>query len=501
MAEKMHSVVIIGTGFGAISAAIALQKRNIIDFVMLERRSFAGGTWLQNAYPGAAVDVQSPLYSISGEPYPWSHLFAKQNELADYTESLIAKFLLSKHIRLNSEVIESRWQHNHWQVTTADKQVLQAKIVINATGPLSTPVIPDFKGLDKFEGQHFHTNDWQHDVDIAGKTVAVIGSGASAVQVIPAIVEKVKKLHVVQRTPHWLLSRLDWAFPSWLAKILAFKPLYTLIRWCIYWSLELRVIAFKYSPFLLKMLGYYPAMRHLKKQVDDPELRQKLTPDFTIGCKRIIVSNTYYPALQHRNTVLHDANDSLQHFTKTGIVFEHSGEQAIDVVVFATGYDAADSMISYSVIGKGGVSLQEQWQDFPRAYLGTTMPNFPNYFVVTGPNTGIGHTSAIFVIESQMKYIMQCIEKIQDEKLQSIEPTIQAEQDYTQMVHEEMEKTVWKTGGCSSWYQNKQGKVIAMFPGFSFVYRQMCKKFKDKHHTFALQNSTPVQPTSKKTAG
>ncbi|WP_229333574.1 NAD(P)/FAD-dependent oxidoreductase [Glaciecola sp. MH2013] len=478
----MHAVVIIGSGFGAITAAIALQKRNISDFVMLERRSFFGGTWLQNTYPGAAVDVQSPLYSVSGEPYVWSHLFAKQSELADYTESLIQKYLLDQHIKLNSEVIESRWMGSFWRLSLANGKSLEAKAVINATGPLSTPVIPKFNNMADYQGVSFHSNDWQHDVEIDGKDVAIVGSGASAVQIIPAIVDRVKSLAVVQRTPHWLLPRMDWSFPKWLARILAFRPLYTLIRWCIYWALELRVIAFKYSPFLLKLVGHYPALRHLRKQVESPQLRAKLTPDFTIGCKRIIVSNTYYPALQKDNLRLFDASDAMLGFWEGGIEFAISGKVKADVVVFATGYDAADSMISYSVIGQHNIALSQQWKDYPRAYLGTTMPNFPNFFVVTGPNTGIGHTSAIFVIESQMKYISRCIDELQKETVTSIQPSAEAEMKYTNMVHAEMQRTVWKNGGCSSWYQNKQGKVIAMFPGFSFIYRSMCKRFKKSDH-------------------
>jgi len=478
----MHSIVIVGTGFGAISAAIALLKRDISDFVMLERRSFAGGTWVQNSYPGAAVDVQSPLYSIAGEPYAWSHLFAKQSELADYTQNLIAKYLLSEHITLNAQVIAAKWSGIYWEVTLANNEVLTCKAIINATGPLSTPVVPEFNGFDKFKGDSFHTNDWQHGIDIANKKVAVIGSGASAVQVIPAIVDKVEKLHVIQRTPHWVIPRMDWSFPRWLSKVLSFRPLYTVIRWFIYWTLEVRVLAFKYNRTLLKVVVEWPARKHLKNQVKDEALRKKLTPDFTIGCKRIILSNMYYPALQKTNCELHDVQDRLLGFTENGLCFAVSGEVEIDVVVFATGYNASDSMVSYNVTGRDGALLNDRWRDYPRAYLGTTIPSFPNFFVITGPNTGIGHTSAIFVIESQIKYVMRCIDILQSNQVKAIEPTESAETKYTAMVHSEMEKTVWKTGGCTSWYQNKRGKVIAMFPGFSFTFRRLCQRFIFGHH-------------------
>ncbi len=478
----METIVIVGTGFGGISAALALKKKGITDFIMLERRGFAGGTWLQNTYPGAAVDVQSPLYSLAGISFPWSHLFAKQSEIADYTKKTIEDHGLEGHIRLNCELKSAQWQDDSWLLTLSSGEEIHSRMVINATGPLSTPVVPKFNGLDCFNGESFHCNDWRHDVSLEGKSVAIVGSGASAIQIIPAIVDKVKTLHVLQRTPHWILPRLDWAFPKWLRKVLAIKPIYSIIRWVIYWALELRVIAFKYSNTALMWLADKPARKHLKKQIEDPLLREELTPDFTIGCKRILVSNTYYPAIQKQNTILHNKHDGIIRFTERGIEFAETGETQIDVVVFATGYNAIDAMVSYSVTGLDGIKLADQWRDYPRAYMGTTVPSFPNFFVITGPNTGIGHTSAIFVIESQLKYVMHCINELTTNGAKSIAPTIEAEKEYTEVVHKEMEKTVWVTGGCSSWYQNAQGKVIAMFPGFSFSFRRLCNRFKLKDH-------------------
>jgi cation diffusion facilitator CzcD-associated flavoprotein CzcO len=220
----------------------------------------------------------------------------------------------------------------------------------------------------------------------------------------------------------------------------------------------------------------------MTRQIKDDVLREKLTPDFTIGCKRILVSNTYYPALQKNNCFLHDKNDGIEKFNIDGIYTTNGTHIKVDAVAFATGYDAITSMVSYEVVGKDGVRLSEQWSEYPRAYLGTSLPNFPNFFTITGPNTGIGHTSAIFVIESQLKYVMSCIDTLSDQNVRSIEPTKLAENVYTEMIHQEMDKTVWANGGCSSWYQNSAGKVIAMYPGFSFVYRQMCKRFKTNDH-------------------
>nr|WP_136252194.1 NAD(P)/FAD-dependent oxidoreductase [Ningiella ruwaisensis] len=483
-----HRIVIIGTGFGGISTALNLLRKGISDFIMLERRSFYGGTWLQNRYPGAAVDVPSPLYSIEGEPYAWSQLFAARDELESYTVNLIKKHKLDKHIRLNSEVKTAQWDEDNknWLISLSDNSQLETKILVNATGPLSTPVVPDFEGKDSFKGVSFHCNDWPDGLDLTNKSVAIVGSGASAIQIIPAIVDKVKTLHVFQRTPHWVLSRPDMYFPKWFRKWLPKKWLYGLIKWTIYVHHELRVIAFKYSKTLLKLVAQKPALRHLKKQVKDEDLRQSLTPDFVIGCKRILMSNTYYPALQKDNVVFHDKTSGIKRINESGIETTKDEQLNVDIIAFATGYDAADSMISYKVIGRKDLSLDEQWKTFPRAYLGTSLPNFPNFFVVTGPNTGIGHTSAIFVIESQMRYIMQCIDIALSSENATIEPTEYAEDNYTRMVHDEMTKTVWHYGGCQSWYQNKSGKVIAMFPGFSFTYRQLCKSFKKHDHTINL---------------
>ena len=481
----VHQIIIIGTGFGAQAIALALIKQNITDFVMLERRPFAGGTWKQNRYPGAAVDVQSPLYSLSATPYPWTRMFAKQAELAKYTDDMFDRFNLWAYIKLNHNVIRSVWDEEaqSWQVDIADQPSLKAQFLINATGPLSTPVIPNFIGKERFSGTHFHTNDWPADFSLHNKKVAIIGSGASATQVIPAIVDQVKHLHVFQRTPHWVISRPDMKFPKWVQRLLNKKWFYFPLRAAIYWALETRVIAFKYFPSILRFVGEWPAQRLLKKQVSDPKLRAALTPDYTIGCKRIIMSDTLYPALTKANVSFHDKTDGIAEITANGVTTSQGESIDLDVIVYATGFDATDGLISYPVTGIDQQTLSDFWHDYPRAYLGTSVPFCPNFFIMTGPNTGIGHTSAIVVIESQVEYIMQAIKAVRDQQCQSIAPTVEAEASYTNFVHSEMENTVWHKGGCNSWYKSASGKVIAMFPGFSFTFRKLCKKFKLGDHT------------------
>ncbi|GAA5317345.1 MAG: NAD(P)/FAD-dependent oxidoreductase [Candidatus Pelagadaptatus aseana] len=481
-----YEVIIIGSGFGGQLAAINLQRRGISNFLILERRDFMGGTWAQNTYPGAAVDVQSPLYSLSFEPYDWSQLFAEQQELSEYTHHIIDKYRLRESTRLNTNVEKIEWcdEAKHWTVEASDGVHFYARFVVNASGPLSTPVIPEFPGRESFQGESFHTNNWNHDFDYRGKKVAVIGSGASAAQVIPAIANDVQELHVFQRTPHWVMPRPDYQFKPWQRRLLKNRWLYATLRVLIYWALEFRVLGFKYSKKLLDTIGTKQALAHIHRQIKDPALRKKVTPEFTIGCKRVIVSNTLYPAYCRDNVTLHDRHDGIKTITPEGLVTDSGKTIALDLIVYSTGYDATDGVISYPVIGRHNKSLADFWSDYPRAYLGTAIPDFPNLFIVTGPNTGIGHTSALFLIESQMRYILNSIERVRRDQWAAVEVNADAEQRYTDWIHEEMQQTVWHHGGCNSWYKSKSGKVIAMFPGFSFTFRRWASQFKENDHSF-----------------
>ncbi|NHX02354.1 flavin-containing monooxygenase [Pseudomonas koreensis] len=475
-------VLIIGSGFGGQCAAVNLLKAGIDDFRLLERRDFLGGTWCQNTYPGAAVDVPSPLYSLSFAPYRWTQMFAAQAELHQYTEHVIERFGLRERVELQTNVERIEWDdaEKRWSVHTS-KGIFYAQFVINASGPLSQPVIPPFPGLDRFQGKTFHTNNWDHSYDYCGKRVAIVGSGASAAQVIPAIAPEVERLHVFQRTPHWVLPRADRRFGPFQRWLLGVKPAYKLLRWLLYWQFETRVIAFKYSKPAIHLVQRQ-ALRFLKQQVPDPQLRARLTPDFTIGCKRVLLSSTYYPALTRPNVTLHSREQGIAEIDETGITTTDGQHIEVDLIVWSTGYDATDGVVSYPVTGRQGVQLKDVWSEYPRAYLGTSLPDFPNLFIVTGPNTGIGHTSALFIIEAQMNYILDCLHTLQSKGLRSIEVRPDAERTYTAMIHREMERTVWKSGGCHSWYQSKSGHVIAIFPGFSFSYYRLTRALKPADH-------------------
>jgi cation diffusion facilitator CzcD-associated flavoprotein CzcO len=413
-------------------------------------------------------------------------MFAEQAELVEYTRHVIGKHKLADKVRLNANVTEVRWNEAEqlWHIHTDGAGDFKAQFLINASGPLSTPVIPKFKGAERFKGHSFHTNAWKHDVAYQGKRVAIIGSGASAAQVIPAIAPDVAKLHVFQRTPHWVLPRPDRVFTPWQRWLLGSKLVHKLVRTSIYWGLESRMIGFKYSKTLLNLVAQQKALRHIRSQLKDSALREAVTPNYTIGCKRIILSSTLYPALARDNVSLHTRDDGIAEINEHGILTSKGEQVDVDLIVYSTGYDATDGVISYPVIGKGGRTIAEVWREFPRAYLGTSLPGFPNLFIVTGPNTGIGHTSAIFVIEAQMGYITRAIKAVRDSRRKTIEVRPDAEARYTDMIHREMKRTVWQNGGCHSWYQSKSGHVVAMFPGFSFTFRQMCRAFKPQHHSF-----------------
>jgi cation diffusion facilitator CzcD-associated flavoprotein CzcO len=484
--KEYYKVVIIGSGFSGILAALNLAKAGITDYVILERRDFMGGTWSQNTYPGAAVDVPSPLYAISSEPYDWSQLYAQQKELHQYTQDIIDKHALREKTHTNCVVNNIEWQeeNSQWHVNTAGLGTIKAQFVVNATGPLSTPVIPSFDGIETFKGKSFHSNNWDHDFDYKNKNVAIIGSGASAAQIIPAIAEDVAQLSIFQRSPHWVMPRHDYIFKPWQRKILRKKWAYNTLRTAIYLILEYRILGFKYSQKVLDIFGKRHALSHIEKQINDKKQQQQVTPDFDFGCKRIIISNTLYPAYCRDNVNLIDRKTGIKSITEDGVMTQDDVEHKVDLIVYATGFDATDGMISYPVRGRAGKTLSDVWQDYPRAYLGTSVPDFPNLFIVTGPNTGIGHTSALFLIEAQMHYILNSIDNVARRNKQSIEVSEKAEKNYTQHIHQQMEKTVWKNGQCNSWYKSKSGKVIAMFPGFSFTFLRWAKKFKVADHLF-----------------
>ncbi len=478
---KKLEIIVIGSGFGGIGLGMNFKKAGIENYVILEREPEMGGTWWRNNYPGAAVDVQSHLYSFKSEPYNWSRLFALQPEILNYTNYLIDKYQLRIKTHCHKNVVKAEFDEKNsvWNVYCEDGSIYQAPVLINSSGNLSQPSIPNIKGKENFKGKCFHTSRWDHNFDYSNKKVAVIGTGASSVQVVPAIASKVKDLYVFQRTAHWILPRPDRVLSIREQKFIhSSKWITNFYRELMYWKLESRMLAFKGNKFLIKLFQKKAAY-FLKKNVPNKELRKKLTPYFMLGCKRVLLTNDYFPALQRDNVSL--IISSIENINEKGIL-TNTGEQIdVDLIIYATGFHASENNIPYPILGRNKLSIQDSWKKGAHAYLGTTIPNFPNFYILVGPNTGIGHTSALHIMESQIKYIMQAINEMKQNNWKTIEIKEDVETDYNKKIQKKLSKTVWQTGGCKSWYQNKWGKNTTLYPDFSYVFRKASKFVKNDH--------------------
>ncbi|MFT4969425.1 MAG: cation diffusion facilitator CzcD-associated flavoprotein CzcO [Chitinophagales bacterium] len=484
---KAYEVVIIGSGFSGICSAIKLLENKIENFVILERDDSLGGTWWKNSYPGAAVDVPSHLYSFSFEPYDWTRLFAKQEEILAYTNLLIDKNRLKEKSRCKVSIEKLVYQENIglWNVYLSNQEVIQTQFVISGTGSLSQANIPTIEGLDQFQGACFHSSNWDTNYEYKDKRIAVVGTGASAVQLIPELAKKANKIHVLQRTAHWILPRPDRPLRNWERKLLKIKFFNKFFRGLSYVKSESRAIFFTKIPSLAKLVRL-EGLHHLKKQVKDQSIREKLTPSYDIGCKRILLTNDYYPTLQKENVEL--ITKVIESITTTGIRFTDQSTIDLDLIVLATGFHASENAIPFQVQGKQGISLEDSWKDGAYAYYGTMVSNFPNLFFAMGPNTGTGHTSVIYFIESQLRYIMDAIKKSKKNNWKSIEIKPAVEKRFNQNLQKALKGTIWQKGACSSWYLTEAGKNTTMYPNFSFIFRHNTRRFdKQKHLTIPAQ--------------
>src|SRR5260370_1317996 len=398
----------MGAGFSGLGMAIRLKQRGQRDFVVIEKAADIGGTWRDNTYPGCACDSPSHLYSFSFALNPhWSRACSPQPEIWDYLRRCAERFGILPYIQYNSELLDASWNEDDqsWHITTAKGQLI-ADILILGNGPLSEPSLPAIPGIARFEGVVFHSAQWNHEYDLAGKRVAVIGTGASAVQFVPQIQPRVAQLSLLLRTPRWILPRRDHAIPSWQRALFRLLPItQRFVRTRIYWRQELLALGFVYRPDMMES-AMRLAQRHLAEQVPNPELRAKLTPYYLMGCKRILLSDDFYPALTQPNVEL--VTNRIREVRANSIVTEDGREHEIDAIICGTGFHVTDAQLPRYVHGRGG-SLDESWRPDPRAYLGTTVSGFPNLFLLIGPNTGLGHNSMIFMIESQINYILDCL--------------------------------------------------------------------------------------------
>ena len=483
MNSTQYEQIIVGAGFSGLCLGIKLKEAGMDNFIILDRNRHIGGTWYDNDYPGAACDVESHLYSFSFEPKAdWSREFGPQGEILRYMEHCAEKYKLIPHIRLNTSVEKGVFDETNglWTVTARGGDKFTARILLNCSGGLSEPALPQIKGLDTFTGKVFHSARWDKSFDPKGKNVAVIGTGASAIQIVPAVVHQVKHLNLFQRTAPWILPKPDKDISQFRRKLYKSLPfMQSLHRARLYWSHELMAIGFVVSPAIMR-LGGKIVIRFLNKSINDPVLRKKLTPTYTLGCKRILLSNEYYPAMEQPNLSL--ITEGIEEITAKGIKTHDGIQHDVDTIILATGFQAAEGVLRYEVKGKGGLDLNDVWRDGAEAFLGTSISGFPNMFIVVGPNTGLGHSSMILMIEAQVGYIMQAIKTLREKGAKYTDVKKEVEKEYNNDLQSRLAKTVWQSGGCMSWYQTRNGKNVALWPGFTFTFMRKTKHFEpDKY--------------------
>jgi cation diffusion facilitator CzcD-associated flavoprotein CzcO len=463
--------LIIGTGFSGLGMGIALQKRGV-DYVILEKADEVGGTWRDNTYPGAACDVPSHLYSFSFEPKPdWKHLFSFQPEILDYLKGVADKYGVRRHIVFNAKVSRAYWDEDEqrWHVLTESGQEYIAQFLISGVGALHIPYLPEIAGLDQFAGAAFHSAQWNHDFDLAGKAVAVVGTGASAIQLIPEIVGSVAELQLYQRTPAWVLPRTNVAFPRALQRAFRFIPgLRAGLRAGIYWGAEGGAYAMNRRPALLKAVEVL-GRRYIRREISDAALRRKLTPDYRAGCKRLLGSGQYYKSIENPKTEL--ITEPVARVTPDGIVTADGAARKVDAIIFATGFHVTDSYTYIDIKGRNGEDLVDRWgREGIAAHRGITVADMPNAFFLLGPNTGLGHTSVVFMIESQIHYVAEAIKAVDAAGAQAISPLRTAQDQFNEDLQRKLAGSVWNTGGCSSWYLDEHGCNRTVWSGFTWEY-------------------------------
>ena len=469
-------LLVLGAGFGGIAMADRLLRDGHgRDFLVLEKADEVGGTWRDNTYPGCACDVPTALYSLSRHAHPgWSHSFGRQPEILSYLRSVADRIGLRDRLVTSCVVESATWDDEaaEWIVATTQGRI-RARYLVAATGALSAPSVPDLPGLDHFRGQVFHSARWRHDISLAGKRVAVVGTGASAVQFVPEIAPTTEHLTIFQRTPGWVLPRLDRSISAvrrrWYSRI---PLLQRIVRGRVYLGRELYVIVFTRAQFLLRLYELF-ARLYLFLNIRDRSMRKALTPDFSIGCKRILLTSNWFPALSRPDVTLVPA--AARRATPTGLVADDGTEIPADVIIFGTGFQPTEPPISRVVTGADGRTLAEHWGGSPRAYNGVSVAGFPNFFVMYGPNTNLGHSSIVYMLESQAEHISRLLDLSDDARNRTIVVREDVQRDYADRMDRELAETVWNKGGCSSWYFDARGRNSLQWPTFTFRYREQLR--------------------------
>ena len=481
--ENDFPIAIIGAGFAGIGTAIQLKKAGIHSFTIFERAAEVGGTWRDNTYPGAACDVPSHAYSLSFEQSPnWSRRFAESGEIQDYLLSITDKWKLREHIRFEEEIVEARFDEDSgsWTLTTGKGGSFTARVVVACAGGLVNPAWPDIKGLQSFTGELFHTARWNHDYDLAGRRVAVIGTGASAVQVVPNIAREVEHLDVYQRTPAWVVPKRDKVYSERFKRLLTrFPILLHASRYLKYWLSELMGPVVFLDNERLSKLGEKGSLAHLEAQVQDPELRKKLKPDFQFGCKRILISDDYWASFERPNVEL--VTDPIEEIKSTGIQSKDGTFRPVDAIIVATGFDLGLASAPFPITGLGGRTIDDAWKEGAVAYKGMSVSGFPNWFILMGPNTGPGHTSVLVFTEAQIAHVLGAIKKIRGKGLRYVNVRQAVQDRYNEKLQDRMKHMVWHTG-CNSWYLSPDGSNHSLYPGFAAEYVLRARRFRTRDY-------------------
>ncbi|HSK21736.1 MAG TPA: NAD(P)/FAD-dependent oxidoreductase [Egicoccus sp.] len=486
-----HDVLIVGAGFSGLGAAIQLMQHGFEDLVVLDRGDDVGGTWRDNTYPGAACDVPSHVYSFSFAPNPnWSRSFSPQAEIHAYLRKTALEWGVLPKLRLRRNVTDATWDAAalRWVVTTDDGETYRARILVVAAGPLSEPTIPDIPGLDTFPGTIFHSATWDHDHDLAGRRVAVVGTGASAIQFTPHVAREAAHTTVFQRTPAWIVPRADrdlTAAETWLFRNVPATQ--KLARAGDYWLRESYVLGFAMDTRILR-IAEQAALRHLRTQVPDPDLRAALTPNYRLGCKRVLISNDFYPALLRDDVDL--VASGVGEVRGDTVIAADGSETRADTIVFGTGFEVTRPPIAERIHDGDGRSLATAWEDGMRAYLGTQAVGFPNLFFMVGPNTGLGHNSIIFMAEAQIRYLVSAMQRMRAAGVEAVEVRPEVEAAWDERVQQQLEGTVWTSGGCASWYLDPSGRNSTLWPRFTWQFRR-------RTASFDLDEQQVVAPTAR----
>lgn len=485
-------VLIVGTGFSGLGMAIELKRTGRHDFVVLEKASDLGGTWRDNQYPGCACDVQSHMYSYSFELNPnWSRAFAEQPEIWAYLQGVADKYDLRRHIRFDTEFTGARWDEDAkvWHVETGPGDTYTAKALVMGVGALHIPNVPELPGVERFEGRVFHSARWDNQHDLTGRKVAVVGTGASAIQFVPKIADQVESLEIFQRTPPWIMPKADRPISEREHRIFRRVPLaQRLYRDFVYWARESTALGFAVNPKIMK-LAQGVAKRHLAHQVPDRALREKLTPDYTMGCKRVLISNDYYPALSRPNVDL--VTDGIAEVRENSVVDTAGVEHEVDTIIYGTGFHVIDAFGYLSITGKDGRDLAKEWQEKGiQSHFGITVAGFPNFFFLLGPNTGLGHNSVVFMAESQIRYVAQCLDLLAKADELEVRPEVQRR--FNEEIQRKLSRGVWTEGGCRSWYLDAQGVNRTIWPGFTWRYWMRTKKVRADDFVLTSKARVPV---------